>query len=119
MLPDVTDVTPTRRMCVARGTVTLQHHATQKELAAAAAAANLAAKDASRIVAHVVPAQLTHVECDLDVDAGKVTATVTVQAFARTTLSTYALAGVSAALVALAGDEGRIGDVQVVQNVEG
>jgi molybdenum cofactor biosynthesis enzyme len=117
-MEDVTGVVPTRRMSVARGAVRLARVPTERELGAAAAAGNLAAKDAARLHPHVVPAQLTHVECDLAQENGQVVATVTVQAVARTTLSAYALAGASAALVSLAGDEGRIHDLHVVQNVE-
>ncbi len=118
-MPDVTDVVPVRRMTVAKGSVHLDHVPSERKMGAAAAAGSLAAKQAAHNVAHTVPAQLTHIECDLDVDGHIVTATVTVQAIARTTLSAYALAGASAALVALAGDAGRITDLHVVQNVEG
>ncbi len=119
MMEDVTDVVPVRRMSVARGTVHCTKVPTERELGAAAAAANLAAKDTSRIIWHAVPAHPTHIDCDLDVKDYKVVVTMTVQAFARTTLSTYALAGCAAALVSLAGDAGRIEELSIVQNVEG
>ncbi|MEK6984942.1 MAG: hypothetical protein AABX89_00980 [Candidatus Thermoplasmatota archaeon] len=119
MMPDVTGVVPMQRMSVARGTVTLDAAPSESQLAAAAAAANLAAKDAARIFPHLVPAQLTHLDCALDELGPKVTITMTVQGYARTSLASYALAGCSAALVSLAGDAGRIVEVHVVQNVEG
>jgi cyclic pyranopterin phosphate synthase len=121
--PDVTNVVPTRRMSVARGTLAGNPALPEDALATARVAAVLAVKDASRTVPFLVPFQVTDVFCDLQAEAAGLVCTVTVQAFARTRLTAAALCGVAAALVTLLESldhpEGaRIEGLHAVQDVE-
>ncbi|MEA3190179.1 MAG: hypothetical protein QOD77_761 [Thermoplasmata archaeon] len=112
-LPDVSGQVPTHRMAVARGT--LHADVDPARVPAAQAAALLAVKHAATLQPDAVPFQLTDAFCDV----AHGTATVTVQGMARTPIGHAALAGVAAALVALAGPagEGRM-ELAIVQNVE-
>lgn len=136
-LPDATDVPPVRRMSVARGTLLLGKATCAslrgdgaELLTTARVAGTMAAKDASRAVPTALPVHLTDAFCDLTVEDGHVVCTVTVQAYARSTLEAFALAGTTGALLALwdavkameqdaTGNfpSARLADVQVVQNV--
>lgn len=136
-VPDHSAITPVRRMTVARGSLRLTP-TTCKSLAAdgaellttARVAATVAAKRAGTDVPTALPVHLTDAFCDLSVEEGQVVATMTVQAVARQTLEAHALAGCSAALLALwdavkAMEQGADGnfaaakvvDLGVVQNV--
>ncbi|HUR63096.1 MAG TPA: cyclic pyranopterin monophosphate synthase MoaC [Candidatus Thermoplasmatota archaeon] len=122
-LPDVTDVVPSRRMSVARGTLAGAGHAPEDAVAAAKVAAVLAVKDAARLIPTLVPFQATDVFCDVEAGATGLHCSVTVQAFARTRLSGAALAGVAAALLSLLESRGhpegaRIQDLHTVQDVD-
>lgn len=136
-VPDHSLVTPVRRMSVARGSLTLRPATCAvlgKEgaelLATGKVAGILAAKRAGTDVPTALAVHLTDAFCDLTVEAGQVVCTMTVQAVARQTLEAHALAGCSAALLALwdaaksleqdeAGNfpTARIVDLGVVQNV--
>lgn len=136
-MPDATAQPPVRRMSVARGTLTLKAATCaslrgdgSELLVAARVAGTMAAKDASRAVPTALPANLTDAFCDLTVEDGKVVCTMTVQAYARTTLEAFALAGAAGALLALldavkpqeqdaAGDfpTAKLANLEVVQNV--
>src|SRR4029079_5393370 len=70
-------------------------------LTTARVAGTMAAKDAWRRMPPALPTPLTAAFCGLGVEDAQVTCTMTVQAFARQTLEGYALAGASAALLAL------------------
>jgi molybdenum cofactor biosynthesis enzyme len=123
-LPDVTDVVPSRRMSVARGTLAGAGEANEDVLATARVAAILAVKDAARLVPALVPFQATDIFCDLEGGAAGLACTVTVQGFARTRLSGAALAGVAAALLSLLESLGhpegaRIEALHTVQDVDG
>lgn len=107
-LPDATDLPPVRRMSVARGRLALARATLAslrgdgaELLATARVAGTMAAKDAARAVPTALPVHLTDAFVDLTVEDGHVVCTVTVQAFARSTLEAYALAGATAALLAL------------------
>ena len=107
-LPDATDVPPVRRMSVARGALALSPATCgslrgdgAELLVAARVAGTMAAKDAARAVPTALPVHLTDAFCDLTVDDGQVVCTTTVQAYARTTLEAFALAGTAGALLAL------------------
>lgn len=122
-LPDVTDVVPSRRMSVARGTLAGAGEADADALAAARVAAVLAVKDAARLVPALPPFLATDAFCDLEQDAAGLHCTVTVQAFARTKVAAAALAGVAAALLAVLEAQGhpagaRIEGLHTVQDVE-
>ncbi len=136
-VPDHSAVTPLRRMSVARGTLHLKA-ATCKSLANEGAellatgkvAGILAAKRAGTDVPTALGVHLTDAFCDLSVEDTQVMCTMTVQAVARQTLEAHALAGCSAALLALwdaakameQGADGnfaaaKVTDLAVVQNV--
>ena len=136
-VPDHSAVAPLKRMSVARGTLRLKA-ATCTALAAEGAellatgkvAGILAAKRAGTDVPTALGVHLTDAFCDLSVEDGAVVCTMTVQAVARQTLEAHALAGCSAALLALwdaakAMEQGADGnfpsakvvDLAVVQNV--
>lgn len=107
-LPDATESPPVRRMSVARGALALSKptcHSLRTDgaelLATARVAGTMAAKDAWRMLPTALPAHLTDAFCDLSIEDGQVVCTMTVQAFARQTLEAYALAGASAAMLAL------------------
>lgn len=107
-LPDVTDVVPTRRMSVARGTLRLQpatcRALTSRDgelLVASKVAGILAAKRGGTDIPTALGVHLTDAFCDLEVEEGQVVCTVTVQAVARQTLEAHALSGCAAALLAL------------------
>jgi molybdenum cofactor biosynthesis enzyme len=122
-LPDVTDVVPSRRMSVARGTLAGAGLAPQHAIDTARVAAVLAVKDAARLIPTLVPFHATDIFCDVEAGATGVHCTVTVQGFARTRLSGAALAGVAAALLSLLESQGhpegaRIEGVQTVQDVD-
>jgi cyclic pyranopterin phosphate synthase len=136
-LPDATDAPPVRRMSVARGSLSLSPStcATLRGdgaelLATARVAGTMAAKDAARTIPTALPVHLTDAFCDLSVEDGRVVCTTTVQAYARTTLEAFALAGTAGALLALLDaaksleqdDSGnfpsaRVTALEVVQNV--
>lgn len=136
-LPDHSAVTPVRRMSVVRGTLALKPGTCQalreegvELLATGKVAAVLAAKAAGQLGPSTLPVHLTDAFCDLSVEEAQVVCTMTVQAVARQTLEAHALAGASAALLALwdtvkameqdgAGNfpAARITGLQVVQNV--
>lgn len=136
-LPDLSNVPPVRRMSVVRGTLQLAPvtcKALSSEgaelLVGAKVAGILAAKRAGHDVPTAVGAQLTDAFCDLTVESPKVVCTMTVQAVARSSLEAHALAGCSAALLALwdavksleqdaSGNfpATRLADLTVVQNV--
>ena len=107
-MPDSTDQPPVRRMSVVRGSLALKP-ATCASLrgdgaelvVTARVAGTLAAKDAARTVPTALPVHLTDAFCDLTVEPAQVVCTMTVQAYARTTLEAFALAGASGALLAL------------------
>ncbi len=136
-IPDASEATPLRRMSVVRGRLQLAA-ATCKVLrgdsgellAAGKVAAILAAKDAGRTVPTALQVLLTDAFCDLSVESDGVVCTMTVQAVARATLEAHALAGCSAALLALwdavksmeqdaAGNypSAKVTAIEVVQNV--
>lgn len=107
-LPDATDQPPVRRMSVARGALSLKAAtcATLRGdgaelLSTARVAGTMAAKDAARLVPTALPVHLTDAFCDLTVEDGRAVCTMTVQAYARTTLEAFALAGAAGALLAL------------------
>ena len=107
-LPDVTEQPPVRRMSVARGSLRVAPATLAslrgdgaELLAAARVAGTMAAKDAARAVPTALPVQLTDAFCDLTVEDGQVTCTMTVQAYARATLEAFSLAGAAGALLAL------------------
>lgn len=107
-VPDHSAVTPLKRMCVARGTLALKGTTLQslsaegaELLATAKVAAILAAKRAGTDVPTALGVHLTDAFCDLSVEPEQVVCTMTVQAVARQTLEAHALAGGSAALLAL------------------
>lgn len=107
-VPDHSLVTPVRRMSVARGSLQLRPATCatlSKEgaewLATGKVAGILAAKRAGTDVPTALPVHLTDAFCDLTVDGDHVVCTMTVQAVARQTLEAHALAGCSAALLAL------------------
>ncbi|HUR60992.1 MAG TPA: cyclic pyranopterin monophosphate synthase MoaC [Candidatus Thermoplasmatota archaeon] len=125
-LPDVTDRVPSRRMSVARGTLAGGGAATPEAIATARVAAVLAVKDAARLVPSLVSFQSTDAFCDVETagEGAGVQVTVTVQAYARTSLAAAALVGVAAALVSLLESAGhpegaRILEVHTVQDIEG
>lgn len=107
-LPDLTDTPPVRRMSVARGTLTLSPATCatlrgdgSELLVTARVAGTMAAKDAARAVPTALPVHLTDAFCDLAVEDAQVVCTTTVQAYARSTLEAFALAGAAGALLAL------------------
>jgi len=107
-LPDTTDVTPVRRMSVVRGRLALSaatcrslHGEGAELLTTARVAGTLACKDAARTIPTALPVHLTDAFVDLSVEEAQVVCTVTVQAYARTTLEAFALAGATGALLAL------------------
>lgn len=107
-LPDATDMPPVRRMSVARGTLLLAEATCAslrtdgaELLTTARVAGTMAAKDAAHAVPTALPVHLTDAFCDLTVEDGQVVCTTTVQAYARSTLEAFALAGTSGALLAL------------------
>lgn len=107
-LPDATDLPPVRRMSVARGQLALGKATLQslrsdgaELLTTARVAGTMAAKDAARAIPTALPVHLTDAFVDLTLDEGKVVCTVTVQAYARSTLEAFALAGAAGALLAL------------------
>jgi molybdenum cofactor biosynthesis enzyme len=136
-MPDATDLPPVRRMSVARGTMRLSAATCASLrgdgadlLVSARVAGTMAAKDAARAVPTALPVHLTDCFCDLAVEDAQVVCTTTVQAYARSTLEAFALAGTAGALLALfdavkameqdaAGNFGtaRITGLDVVQNV--
>lgn len=128
-LSGVSGETPARRMSVARGRLTgAPEEVPSDVLASARTAAIYAVKDGARFVPSAPPFSLTEAFCDLDWDDdGKAwVATMTVVAYARSTLETTALAGVGAAILALwdqlkaqdptLSETLRATDFQVVQN---
>lgn len=122
-LPDVTDVVPSRRMSVARGTLSGTPPADADEVATAKMAAVQAVKDAARLVPGLVPFHATDAFCDIETGSGPAVATVTVQGYARTPISSAALAGVAAALLSLLESAGHpegahITDLRTVQDVD-
>ena len=122
-LPDVTDIVPSRRMSVARGTLAGAGHASEEALGTARVAALLAVKDASRLLPAFAPFQPTDIFCDIEPSPAGLACTVTVQGYARTRLSSAALAGAAAALLSLLESLGhpegaRIEGLQTVQDVE-
>lgn len=107
-MPDSTDSPPVRRMSVVRGELALKPATCAslrgdgaELLVAARVAGTMAAKDAARTIPTALPVHLTDAFCDLSVEDARVVCTVTVQAYARTTLEAFALAGASGALLAL------------------
>lgn len=107
-LPDATDLPPVRRMSVARGALALSRATCAslrgdgaELLVAARVAGTMAAKDAARAIPTALPVHLTDCFVDLSVEDAQVVCTATVQAYARTTLEAFALAGASGALLAL------------------
>jgi molybdenum cofactor biosynthesis enzyme len=123
-VPDVTDVVPSRRMSVARGTLSGAGLAPDDAITTARVAAILAVKDAARLVPVLVPFQPTDAFCDIEAGVAGFLCTVTVQGFARTRISAAALAGVAAALLSLLESQGhpegaRIEAMQTVQDVDG
>jgi cyclic pyranopterin monophosphate synthase len=107
-VPDHSAVTPLKRMSVARGALALRATtctALSKEgaelLATGKVAGILAAKRAGTDVPTALGVHLTDAFCDLSVEDAQVVCTMTVQAVARQTLEAHALAGCSAALLAL------------------
>ncbi|HEX2065285.1 MAG TPA: cyclic pyranopterin monophosphate synthase MoaC [Candidatus Thermoplasmatota archaeon] len=124
LLRDVTGVVPTRRMSVARGTLAGAGDPAPEALAAARVAAVLAAKDAARLVPALLPFHPTDAFCDLEAGASGLVCTVTVQGYARTRISSAALAGAAAALLSLLESLGhpegaRIEGLHTVQDVGG
>jgi molybdenum cofactor biosynthesis enzyme len=122
-VPDVTDVVPSRRMSVARGTLAGAGPAPEDALATARVAALLAVKEAARLVPTLVPFHATDIFCDIEAGGAALHCTVTVQGFARTRLSAAALAGVAAALLSLLESQGhpegaRIEALHTVQDVD-
>ncbi len=107
-LPDHSGVPPVRRMSVVRGALALKPATCQALrdegtdlLATGKVAGVLAAKAAGQNVPSALPVHLTDAFCDLSVEEAQVVCTMTVQAVARQTLEAHALAGCSAALLAL------------------
>ena len=107
-LPDHSAVVPLRRMSVARGTLRLKPTTCTtltaeglELLATGKVAGILASKRAGTDVPTTLGVHLTDAFCDLSVERDQVVCTMTVQAVARQTLEAYALAGCSAALLAL------------------
>ncbi len=124
MLRDVTGETPVKRMSVARGRIHFQGgrpHLSADVLGATQAAGVQAAKDASRTLPTVHAVAATDAFCGLAEELDGWTATVTLQAHARTSLESSAACGVAAALLTLweAGKDRqpRIESVELVQNV--
>lgn len=122
-LPDVTDAVPTRRMSVARGTLSGAGAADADAVATARVAALLAVKDAARLVPTLVPFHATDAFCDVVAEGAALHCTVTVQGYARTRLSGAALAGVAAALLSLLESLGhpvgaRVEALHTVQDVD-
>lgn len=115
---DRTQETPVRRMAVARGRLAGAVGLDDATRAHAAASGTLAVKDAARILPFLDAFLPTHVDVHLDGGEGGVSCTVTVQAYARAPLDAAALLGVAAALVAVAGEDARIEDVEIVQSVK-
>ncbi|MFO1535530.1 MAG: cyclic pyranopterin monophosphate synthase MoaC [Thermoplasmatota archaeon] len=123
-LPDTTDTVPSRRMSVARGTLSGAGTAPADAVATAQVAALQAVKDAARIVPTLAPFHATDAFCDVAAEGGALHCTVTVQGYARTRLSGAALAGAAAALLSLLESLGhpqgaRIEALHTVQVVEG
>lgn len=136
-VPDHSGVVPVRRMSVARASLRLTRATCTSLLAEGAellttakVAAILAAKRAGTDVPTALGVHLTDAFCDLSVEDAQVVCTMTVQAVARQTLEAHALAGCSAALLALwdaakameQGPDGnfavaKVVDLGVVQNV--
>jgi molybdenum cofactor biosynthesis enzyme len=123
-LPDVTQEVPARRMSVARGRLEgLSVEPDAAQLAMARIAALHAVKNAASFVPAMVPFQPTDAFSDISWAGGAVETTVTVQGFARTLLSSAALAGASAVLLSLLESAGhpagaRISALEIVQNVK-
>lgn len=122
-LPDATGVVPTRRMSVARGTLSGAGQPTPEALAGARVAAVLAVKDAARLVPALLPFHPTDAFCDLDASPSGLVCTVTVQGYARTRISGAALAGAAAALLSLLESQthpegARIEGLHTVQDVD-
>lgn len=112
-LADVTDVPPTRRMSVARGTL-LDASDAAVDLGSLEATIAQAVKAAPSVYPMLHPVQPTHVDASFE----GTTLTVTVQAFARHDLELLAMHGVAVGLLSLrAALGGRIEDLHLVQNV--
>lgn len=123
-LPDATGTVPSRRMSVARGTLSGAGPADADTIATARVAALQAAKDAARTVPAMVPFQATDAFCDVVAEGGRLHCTVTVQGYARTRISGAALAGAAAALLSLLESLGhpegaRVEALYTVQDVDG
>lgn len=121
-MDDLTGTPPFAHMSVARGRLTGFPSNATCDVGVCQAAAQLAIKQADRILPDAHPFHPSHIDVDLQADGDDLVCTVTIQGYARKDIDNQAMLGVCVALLAardaMGVESAKLVDVALVQNVK-